>query len=177
MAAQSSSSAKPIATVLFHIQSPPFRAIPSPFQNASNLVRTVPPHVLSKLLRNNSCRLYVFPTQFIVFPNYSFASQFYAIPMLLSAFRIVSSPAHYLSLLIHSITALCSSAPFHYFSLRLHSITKLCCTSLCHRRSTHFLSLPLSIYQTSRLSRSCCNRVSDSLAVCSSRQGNLCSRC
>nr|DAR56365.1 MAG TPA: hypothetical protein [Caudoviricetes sp.] len=44
------------------------------------------------LFRNVSFRLYVFPTQFIVFPNYSVACLITTIPMLFSAIRTVSSP-------------------------------------------------------------------------------------
>lgn len=137
-----------------------------PFQNASKPFLTVPPHVMSKLLRNNSCLLYVFPTQFIVFPNYSFSSQFYAIPMLLSAFRIVSSPAHYFTLHLHSITVHFVAAPFHYLTLlhftipyrvyaepyrgyslptHFHSPHFLRLTTQSHRHSRHFSSIPLPI--------------------------------
>lgn len=176
LAAQSGSSAKPIATVLFPSHSSPFRAIPSPFLNNSVLFQTFPPPLLSKLFRNNSCRLYVFPTQFIVFPNYSFASQVYAIPMLFSAIHTVSSPK------------------LHFSTPRLvYAVPLAIIAELFLRHSRHFLSLPLpnesSLYfsmatqrhsttlKTSRLNRSCCSQASDSLAVCSSHQGNLYSRC
>lgn len=78
------------------------------------------------------------------------------------------------------LSSLCNSFARHYFSLHFHSVTTLCSTSLipcrtdrCRYPSSQIFSLEL---RTSRLSRSCCNRVSDSLAVYSSRQGNLCIR-
>lgn len=149
---------------------------------------------MSKLFRNNSCQLYVLPTQLIVFPNYSFASHIYAVPMLFSAIRTVSSPKLGFSTprLVYAVPLAIITVLFHNSSPRLFAFptlhlstlsvpfrlfASLCVTvrSLCYSR--HFLSPPSPICQASRLSRSCCSRASDSLAVCSSHRGNLYIRC
>lgn len=156
-AAQSGSSAKPIATVLFHGHSPPFGAIPSPFQNKTLLFQTFPPSLQSKLFRNVSFRLYVFPTQFIVFPNYSFAP-IYAVPL-----SIIAILFPCLSALYDSFAVLDISYPFRCLNFSFPGLH----FSVLHHSTT---------LKTSRLSRSCCSQASDSLEVYSSHQGNLCIR-
>lgn len=169
--AQSSSSAKPIATVLS---------------------------------RNVSFRLYVFPTQFIAFPNYSVtllssSMQFLCYSRLFAPFlrpsytfqlRDWSTLFLWQSSLYDSFAILDISYPFRclrksslYFSVatQRHSPTAQWKSSLCLNFSfpcPHFSVLRYSTtLKTSRLSRSCCSRVSGSLAVCSSHRDNLCIRC
>lgn len=74
--------------------------------------------------------------------------------------------------LLHSITFHCSSIPLLNFSLPFYSIAEPIIAVTPHRKA--FLSL---IYQTSRLNRSFCSQVSDSLAVYSSHRGNRYIRC
>ena len=111
----------------FPISSFPLRLNPVPPQSrslqcysvathSSSPFETFPPPLLSKFFRNVSFRLYVLPTQFIISPNYSISSQLYAVPMLFTAFRIVTSPAHYCSMHLHSITYHFIAAPFHYLT-------------------------------------------------------------
>lgn len=154
-----------------------------------------------------------FPRNSLFFPNYSFASQVYAIPMLFSAIRTVSSPKLRFSTprLVYavpltiiavlfpcfsphydSITAPRASLLCLHFSVR-YSISRLFSADTLPRGPSHFLRLTtpsprhsshffsnaphfLSVARISRLSRSCCNQASDSLAVYSSHRYNLCSR-
>lgn len=78
------------------------------------------------------------------------------------------------SLLYYSFAILDISYPFRCLNFSfpgLHfSVLRYSATPKCN-------SFPSPIYQASRLSRSCCSRVSDSLAVCSSHRGNLYIRC
>lgn len=161
--AQSGSSAKPIATVLFTSTYAPFMTIPC----------------LSKTLLIHSSRF-----RYISCPRYS-------VTTLVGSMFFPRNSSFFQTILwrVNSMRFLCYSQPFESF-LRLH--TTLHCPSipLLNFAALHFaIAEPIiavtthrkaslsPIYQTSRLSRSCCSQVSGSLAVCSSRQGNLCSRC
>lgn len=126
LAAQSGSSAKPIATVLFPSSSSPFWTIPSPFLNKSALFKTFPPHVRSKLFRNSSCQLYVFPTQSIAFQNCSYATLRYSHRFFAKATLFSSMTG-----LRYSFAHRCLTVPMLFSSLRFL------------RHSRHFLSLPL----------------------------------
>lgn len=126
LAAQSGSSAKPIATVLFHSPSSPFGTIPSPFLNNSVLFQTFPLQLPSKLFRNSSCQLYVFPTQIIVFPNFSYAILGYSHRFFAQA------------TLFNSVTGLRCSFGYHRYTIPM-----LFSTLRFLRHSRHFLSLPL----------------------------------
>lgn len=154
------------------INSFPLRLNPVPQRNISCIC-------LSKTLLSHSSRFRRTSS-----PCYSVTNLVYSM-----FFQSNSSSFQTILLRVNSMRFLCYSQPFESF-LRLHitchcssilllnfaalhyAITKPIIAVTPHRKA--FLSL---IYQTSRLNRSCCNQVSGSSAVCSSRQGNLCSRC
>ena len=125
----------------------------------------------------------------------------YAVPLTIIAVLFPCLSPHY-----DSITPLSTSLLCLHFSVFRYSISRLFSadtlprgpshflrlTTRSPRHSRHFLSLPLpnesSLYfsmatqrhsttlKTNRLSRSCCDQASDSLAVYSSHRDNLCSR-
>lgn len=114
------------------------------------------------LLRVNSMRFLCYSQPFESFLRLHITSLCTSIPLL------------HCSLLLNSITALFSAAPFHYLTLLHFTIPLPNQSSPLPIIAIPFLS---PIYQTSRLSLSCCSQVSDSLAVCSSHRGNLYIRC
>ena len=99
------------------------------------------------------------------FPISSFPLRLNPVPPQSRSLQCYSVAIHSLSNRYFASTLLLFAFPFHYLSLRLRSNTLL------------FMSLSSPIYRTSRLSRSCCSPVSDSLVVFNSHRGNLCSRC
>lgn len=159
------------------INSFPLRLNPVPQQNVSE-------HSMSLPFLDDSLLFYTYPQQLLSTLCFShaihcFSEQFFCESILCDSYAALSLSNRFFA---HTLLFIASPSPFHFFSLLFHSITALCCTSPCHSeqfnavtpRRKSFLS---PIYQTSRLNRFCCSQVSDSLAVCSSHRGNLCSRC
>lgn len=135
-------------------------------------------------------------------PRFSTPRLVYAVPLPVIAVLFPCFSPHYDSITVPRASLLCLHfSVFRYSISRLFSADTLPrgsshflrLTTRSPRHSRHFLSLPFpnesSLYfsmatqrhsttlKTNRLSRSCCNRVSDSLAVYSSHRDNLCIRC
>lgn len=102
----------------------------------------IPKLFRSVLFRNNSCRLYVFPTQFIVFPNYSFAP-IYAVPLSIIAvlFPSLSPPFRTIPVLFSTKRFFFCSSLFDSIAIRGYSHRFFACALRVTAPPFHYCTL------------------------------------
>lgn len=126
------------------------------------LVYAVPLAIIAVLFHNSSPRLFALPALYL-------SAHLCADTLLRLSPHVLrfSCPLQAVAILDISYPFRCLnfSFPGPHFSVLRYPPTPKC------------NSFPSPRYQASRLSRSCCSRVSDSLAVCSSHRGNPRIRC